>query len=143
LAALAVALAACDSATTAAQPAPVQAVTVSDLPAAPAAGHDPNTGQPPGTAGHFTLFSLRENETVADSASTAWDLGFRGTEIIVNGGVSGPGEGAAQVWAGSFGDLAEAPADGYAADSEDGNAIPTGSGNGWYSYDQATNLVTP
>ena len=32
----------------------------------------------------------------ADSTGTAWDLGFRGTTIIVNGGTSGPGAGTAQ-----------------------------------------------
>ena len=49
--------------------------------------------------GPFTLLSLRDGALVvapdassrADSASTAWDLGLRGTEVILNGGESGPG----------------------------------------------------
>ena len=137
-------LAACDSSEIITEPDPVQAEMVQDLPADPITGFDPTTGQPIG-ADVFTFFSLRTGEVVpnADSASTAWDLGFKGTAIIVNGGTSGPGEGAAQVMTGSFEEMIEAPADGYVTDSEDGNAIPTGSGNGWYNYNQPLNLVTP
>lgn len=137
-------LAACDTATTDPIDDPVAAETVTDLAADPIVGFDTTTGQPIGT-GAFTFFSLRTGEVVpnADSASTAWDLAFRGTEIRVNGGTSGPGNGAALVWTGAFEDLAEAPADGYAIDDADGNAIPTGSGNGWYNYAPQTNLISP
>ena len=138
------ALAACDSSETVLQPDPVQAEMVQDLPADPITGFDPDTGQPIG-ADVFTFFSLRTGEIVpnVDSASTAWDLGFKGTTILLNGGTSGPGDGAAQVVAGSFEEMTEAPADGYVADTEDGNAVPTGSGNGWYNYNPPLNLITP
>jgi len=141
---LVAALAACDNGDPDDNPDPIQAEVVNDLAADPITGFDPNTGQPIG-ANRFTFYSLREDRFVpnADSASTEWDLGFKGTEIIVNGGVSGPGEGAALVWTGAFEDLTEAPADGYATDTEEGNAIPTGSGNGWYNYNPQVNLVTP
>ncbi|NNF59143.1 MAG: hypothetical protein HKN04_12985 [Rhodothermaceae bacterium] len=137
-------LAACDSAEPVIEPDLIQAEMVQDLPADPITGFNPTTGQPIG-ADVFTFFSLRTGEVVpnSDSASTAWDLGFKGTTIIVNGGTSGPGAGAAQVVTGSFEDLTEAPADGYATDADTGTAIATGSGNGWYNYNQPLNLVTP
>lgn len=135
-------LAACDNADPIDVPDPIVADVVEDLPADPIVGFDPTTGQPVGT-GRFTFYSLREGEVVEDSASTAWDLAFRGTTILVNGGTSGPGEGAALVVTGTFEDVTEAPADGYATDGAEGNAIPTGSGNGWYNYNPQLNLVTP
>jgi hypothetical protein len=95
--------------------------------------------------GHFSLFSLRDNTAVsiADSASTKWDLGFRGTTIIINGGTSGPGVGAAQVVSGIFDEVKEAPASGYGQDNGTTYAITTGSDKGWYHYDAATNIITP
>ncbi len=137
-------LAACDGSDPIEQPEPIDAQRVTDLAADPIVGTDPGTGQPVGT-GRFAFFSLRENAVVpaSDSATTRWDIALRGTTILVNGGTSGPGQGQAQVWTGTFEDLAEAPADGYATDSGAGNAIPTGSGNGWYNYNPQLNLITP
>ncbi len=135
-------LAGCDSATPAANIDPSEAATITDLAADPIIGFDPNTGQPIGT-GAFTFFSLRTGAEVADSASTEWDLGFRGTEIRANGGTSGPGNGAALVFTGAFEDLLAAPESGYATDDTNRNAIPQGSGNGWYNYDPQVNLISP
>ncbi|SKC60984.1 HmuY family protein [Ohtaekwangia koreensis] len=85
----------------------------------------------------FTLFSFEDNAVVAntDSISTKWDIGFRGTTIILNGGTSGPGLASGQIVSGIFDELLEAPATGYASDSES-KAI-TGSG-GWYTYTGTT-----
>jgi hypothetical protein len=137
-------LAACDTGETDDNSDPIQTDIVEDLPADPATGRDPNTGQPI-PSGRFTFFSLRDGEVVlsyddedrADSASTLWDLGFRGTEIIANGGDNGPGEGGLQVVTGAFEDLTEAPADGYTP------SLPAGSGNGWYTYNPQTFTVSP
>jgi hypothetical protein len=155
------ALAACDSAdpdfdTPDPQPDPVQLTvqTAADVPADPVVS---NGEGPPASTGRYTFYSLREDRIVlgydaadrADSASTAWDLAFNGTTVLVNGGTSGPGEGAAQVMERLFDEVTEAPEDGYAADGENaecdtnGLAICGGSGNGWYSYDPATHLITP
>ena len=44
---------------------------------------------------NWAYINLTEGETVdiADAASSlAWDLGFKRTEVIANGGVSGPGK---------------------------------------------------
>lgn len=124
---------------------PVAALVAEDVPADPLVGTDPVTGRPVGT-GRYTFYSLRENAVVpsADSASTAWDLALRGTSILVNGGTSGPGDGAAAVVARPFAEVAEAPADtAFATDADGAPAIPTGSGGGWYNYNPTTHVVTP
>ena len=114
---------------------PVVAVTISNLEADPATGFNPNTGQPIGTTGKFKLFSFESGATVSnsDSVTTKWDIGFRGTTIIVNGGKSGPGSAQAQIVTGIFDEVTEAPETGYASDNGTTYAIPTGSGNGWYN----------
>lgn len=115
----------------------------------PSGGYDPTNGQPIGVTKKFTFFSFSSGSIVAhaDSASTKWDLGFNGTTIIVNGGTSGPGNASAQVVSGIFADLATAPTDGYHQDNKAAvpafYAITKGSGNGWYNYDQATNVISP
>jgi hypothetical protein len=80
-----------------------------------------------------------------DSATTKWDIGFRGTTIITNGGNSGPGTGGAFVYVGTYADLATIPTDStFRIDNAPtAYAIKTGSGNGWYSYNGATQLITP
>jgi hypothetical protein len=60
----------------------VQSSTVNDLAADTIIGISPG-GQPYGS-GKFTFYSLERNEVVAstDSATTKWDLAFRGTTIL-------------------------------------------------------------
>ena len=154
LAAFALVLTACDS--TDPDEARIEANVVAELAADPGQ-RDPNTGQVSDT-GQFTLYSLRTGEIVlnydeadrSDSTSTAWDLGFRGTTIIVNGGTSGPGTAGAVVIEEAFDDVAEVPmgtafrVDGSAdcpSITTPGGTFPgtpyavcTGSGNGWYTY---------
>lgn len=131
-------------------PAPdaVVATTFADLAADPGTGVDPNTGQPTGITNKFTLFNFATGQIVAntDSASAKWDVGFRRTTIIINGGTSGPGTAGAIVKTTLFEDIKEAPADGYSVDTKTATppyAIPTGSGKGWYTYDQAANVIKP
>lgn len=90
---------------------------------------DPDAQQ--GTTQSYTFYSLREDRIIekSDSASTQWDIALAGTSILVNGGTSGPGEGAAQVVEGVFEDFTEAPAGGYQQDSQETPAI-----TGWYNY---------
>jgi hypothetical protein len=136
------ALASCskDDDTTTVTPA-AQAQTVNSL---SAAGTTSSTGQPL-AAKHYTFYSLADNKQIAytDSNTTKWDVAFRGTTILINGGASGPGQGGAQVYTGLFADLITAPTTGYNVDAAATKAIPTGSGNGWYSYSSTTNVVTP
>lgn len=131
-------------------PVTVKAETVTNLPAdPPSGGYNPMNGQPIGVTRKFTLFSFATGAIVAnaDSATTAWDLGFNGTTIIVNSGTSGPGTAGAQVVSGIFDEISEAPETGYLTDDNTTvpvtYAIPKGSGNGWYNYDGATNVISP
>jgi hypothetical protein len=121
----------------------LQATTVSNLAAGVTTAN--GGGGQPTSATKYTFYSLANNAQVAtaDSNTTKWDIGFKGTTLIINGGNSGPGQGGALVQSGLFTDIVSAPETGYAVDAATGKAIPTGSGNGWYNYDGATNIVTP
>ena len=126
---------------------PVVAQMVKNLPADPTTGVDPTTGQPIGTTGKFTLYSLRDNKAVAntDSTSDKWDVGFRGTTIIVNGGPIRSGQGAAYVHTGTFDELTTVPTSATFAQDQSATvlAVPTGSGKGWYNYNGQTNIISP
>ncbi|MDE0297859.1 MAG: HmuY family protein [Candidatus Poribacteria bacterium] len=86
----------------------------------------------------WTYFSLAKGGVVevADPANSMnWDLGFQRTTVKLNGGVSGPGKGRAIMLADvGFNEVKEAPASGYAADSEANLAIVAQSEKGWYIY---------
>ena len=108
-----------------------------------------------------TFFNLRTGHirTVADSNSTNWDLAFEGTRIMVNGGISGPGNGAAVVVNDLFENVVTAPADGqFRVDAAGGatNLAIVAQGNtmppnplGWYTTGQIVGapaqatLITP
>ena len=113
---------------------------------APVAAAPPGPPVPP--TGPFALYSLRTNSRVAntDSATTKWDLGFRGTDIIVNGGSSGPGQAQAAVLVNTFAEVNSVPTttelltDGTGTCSNGvSRAICGGSGNGWYTYTPLAN----
>jgi hypothetical protein len=99
------------------------------------------------TSNHFAFYSLERNEAVAlaDSASNKWDLAFRSTTILINGGSSGLGGAGAYVQrATTFDAFAGIPSDSvFRTDAAGAFAIPTGSGNGWYNYDFNTNVISP
>ena len=61
------------------------AQTITSLPADPGTGVDPSNGQPIGTTGKYTLFNFATATVVAntDSATNKWDIGFKGTAIIL------------------------------------------------------------
>ncbi|MFO8231838.1 MAG: HmuY family protein [Longimonas sp.] len=141
--ALLITLSACDDDTNPAapeEPVELDTQTVEDLPADPTVTVGEN-GRPQGL-NQYTFFSLRDNEIVlesgaearADSNSTAWDIALQGTTIRINGGASGPGNGAAYVAESAFDDVTEVDTDRLQADTDEAMAIPTGSGNGWYNY---------
>ena len=139
---------ACDSDDDTPTPAqPLSATTVRNLAADPTTGTNPQTGQPIGTTGKFTFFSLRENKQIAntDSATNKWDVGFRGTTIIVNGGAIRSGQGGAYIYTGTFDELLTVPSSATFAQDQSPTqlAIPTGSGNGWYNYNSSTNVISP
>jgi len=125
---------------------PVVTETVRDLAADPVR-IDPATGRPLGGTNRFTLYSLRENRIIAnsDSATNKWDIGFRGTMLIVNGGAIRSGQGGAFIFTGLFDELKEIPATAeFRTDQSPTNlAIPNASGQGWYNYNPQSNTITP
>ncbi|WP_209330151.1 HmuY family protein [Lunatimonas salinarum] len=91
----------------------------------------------------FRYFSLEDNQLV-ESESGNWDIGFKGTTIIVNGGISGSGNAQGTVVTGVFDEIDVVPASAtFISDGTEGLAIPTGSGNGWYNYNFQTHIVSP
>jgi hypothetical protein len=91
----------------------------------------------------FVYYSLETNSLV-NSVEENWDIGFKGTTIIVNNGVSGPGQALAAMVQGTFEEINEVPAAlTLRSDTANEFAIPTGSGNGWYNYNPASNIVSP
>jgi hypothetical protein len=140
---------------------PLAVNVVSNLAADTSVASSTPTG-PPAVTGHFTLFNLKTGRQVstADSATTQWDLGFRATAIIVNGGSSGPGQGGASVLSGVFADVDSliletgvpvgvrnatvlVPFQTDSATGVTARAIPSVSDGGWYNYNTATNIITP
>ena len=121
----------------------VETKTVSNL-------HAPQTGgqgQPVG--GEFTKFSFSQNKVVTDNS---WDIAFRGTTIIVNGGAKigitdepeRKGGASISIVAGTFSSVTTFPAAlSFKQDGATVYAIPTGSGNGWYNYNATTHIVSP
>lgn len=90
----------------------------------------------------FVYFSFAEGTTVLEDDN--WDIAFKGTEIIVNSGIHGDTQAAATVTVGTFTEITEVPNDVvFKEDTDIINAIPTGSGNGWYNYNPATHAITP
>ncbi len=89
-----------------------------------------------GVAGHYTFFNFETGKEIplSDSATANWNIAFKGTTILLNGGTSGPSNVTGQVLTSStFNTLSTAPSSGYNTDGTS-KAIPTGSGNGWYNY---------
>lgn len=82
----------------------------------------------------YVFYDLKSASFVAnsDSATSKWDIGFKGATIIVNSSVSGPGTAQAQIVSGLFDEYAQAPETGYASDSVKTKAIQ--GKDGWYIY---------
>ena len=119
----------CSNSTTGADDAPVSEIdikTVENL-------HAPFDRENPGST-PFVYFNLRTGEIVdaAEAESDNWDIGFRGTSIIINAGSSGPGNAGVVMIDVPFDEVSIAPSEGYRQDSADEPAI-TGNG-GWYTY---------
>jgi hypothetical protein len=87
----------------------------------------------------FTFFSLRDGALVrsSDSASDKWDIGFRKTTIIVNGGMIRAGKGAGlRLTNQAFTSVQSVPQSGFRTDdSEENLAFTPRTGQSWYSYD--------
>lgn len=117
----------------------LQTVLVKDLPADPTT-RDPNTGEVVGGTNKFTFFRFSDSTIVpnSDSASNKWDIGFRGTTIILNSNISGPGNATGQVVKSTLDALTTAPEGNYLSDSTSGNVFAD-----WYDYNMQEHVITP
>ena len=119
-------------------------ITVEDLHAPQEGGQ----GQP--ISGLFAKFDFESGlQTESDSE---WDVAFRGTTIIVNGGTSlgsadepgRTGDAGVYIFNGTMAEMTAVETSLIIQDSADGYAITSGSGNGWYTYAGApTYLISP
>jgi len=123
---------------------PVISITVEDLYAPQEGGQ----GQP--ISGAFTKFDF--DLGMETDSETDWDIAFRATDIIVNGGMSmgttdepdRTGDAGAYIVTGTMADVTEVDMNLFTQDSDNGYAIVSGSGNGWYTYSgPPTFLITP
>ena len=84
----------------------------------------------------WAYINLTTGETVDiddPATSMAWDLGFKRTELIANGGVSGPANTGALILKDiSYEDVLEAPEDDYVSDTD--QIATFARGDGWYTY---------
>lgn len=103
-------------------------------------------GQPVG--GPFTKFSFSQNKVVTDNS---WDIAFRGTTIIVNGGAKigitdepeRTGTGAVSIVSGTFASVTAFPAaTTFAQDADKVYAFPTSGANAWYDYNATTHIIS-
>ena len=123
---------------------PVEAELVENLHAPQEGGQ----GQP--VYGDFTKFNFATGQTT--ESETDWDIAIRGTIILVNGGeITGiddeptrSGIAAAYIANATMASVTEVDTTRLKNDAENSQAIPTGSGTGWYIYaGPPTHLITP
>lgn len=105
-------------------------------------------GQP--ISGDFTKFDFSTGQST--TSATDWDIAFRGTSIIINGGASTGSDGepnrtgnaAVYITSGGLAAIGEVDTQLFVQDTATGYAIASGSGNGWYTYSGPPNhLIEP
>lgn len=105
-------------------------------------------GQP--ISGEFTLYDLDAGEVTTNADD--WDIAFRGTTIIVNGGASQgttdepdrASNAAAYIATGTMTAVTSVDTNLFTQDAADILAIASGSDNGWYNYSGSPLfLITP
>ncbi len=107
------------------------------------------TVSPPVASGDFVKFDFSLGEVT--TSDTDWDIAFRGTTILVNGGISSgiteeptrTGNAGAYIVDTIFENVMSVTEISFLQDSETGLAITTGSGNGWYTYNPILNVIQP
>ena len=113
-------------------------------------GRNQRTGQMEPVSGEFTKFNFSTGQIT--TSETDWDVAFRATTIIVNGGVSletideptRTGNSAVYIANGTMSSVTDVDLMSLTQDSSNGYAVPTGGGNGWYTYQgPPVNLISP
>ena len=122
----------------------IQSVSIEDLYAPQEGGQ----GQP--ISGTFARFDFETG--LQTESETEWDVAFRGTSIIVNGGTSlgttdepeRTGDAGVYIFDGTMAEMVAVETSLIIQDSSSGYAIQSGSGNGWYTYaGPPTYLINP
>ena len=121
--------------------AEIESKKVEDLPALEVGSRTPSE------SGEFTKFDFATGKIT--TSDTDWDIAFRSTKIIVNGGVSSGltdeparnGDAGAYITSGTMASVTEVTTASFKQDAADGFAIPTGSGNGWYNYTSSPDFL--
>jgi hypothetical protein len=122
----------------------IQSVSIEDLYAPQEGGQ----GQP--ISGTFARFDFETG--LQTESETEWDVAFRGTSIIVNGGTSlgttdepeRTGDAGVYIFDGTMAEMVAVETSLITQDSSSGYAIQSGSGNGWYTYaGPPTYLINP
>lgn len=135
-----------DDDNTTSQPVVLEMQTVTNLHAEQTSDYTVN---PPVIGGDFVKFDFSTGATT--TSNDDWDIAFRGTTILVNGGAANgltneparTGNAAAYIADGTFADITSVNISSFVQDSAENLAIPTGSGNGWYLYDATTHVISP
>ena len=99
------------------------------------------TVSPPVTSGEFIKFSFKEGKAVTGDN---WDIAFRGTRILVNGGTTIGGiteesvrtkNASIALVSNTFDKVETVPSDSeFKQDASGSYALPWGSNKGWYTY---------
>lgn len=123
----------------------VESQSVSNLKAVQDADYTTN---PPTITGDFIKFSFK---TGATTTGNDWDLAFRGSTILVNGGEitsegqpARTGNGGAYIATGTLASVSAVNTSLFVSDSSsEGLAIPAVSNGGWYNYSPMTHIISP
>ncbi|MFT4567975.1 MAG: hypothetical protein ACI9FN_002943 [Saprospiraceae bacterium] len=122
----------------------VETSTINDLQAPQSGGQ----GQP--VSGDFVKFNFKTGQST--SSDTDWDIAFRGTTLIINGGTNTgaldeparSGNAALYIANGSMATTIAVDPSLMVQDKSTGPALPSGSNNGWYNYaGPPSHLITP
>lgn len=123
----------------------IESETYSNLQATQSADY---TTTPATIIGDYIKFSFK---TGTITTGNDWDIAFRGSTIIVNGGEATSSDQPARtadagvyIATGTLASVTEVNTSLFITDNATtGLAIPTGSGKGWYSYDATTHIISP
>ncbi len=96
------------------------------------------SSSPMGQANYFS-FEKGDAVVLENTDNLEWDFGLTLITFITNSGISGPGQGGAQVVDGTFESITEAPELGYRTDAMGDLAVT----NEWYDYNSATRSFSP
>lgn len=123
----------------------VESQSITNLKAVQSADYTTN---PPTITGDFIKFSFDKGAT---TTGDDWDIAFRGSTIIVNGGEATTTDqpartanAAAYIASGTLTSVTSVDPSLLVSDSaSNGLAIPAVSGQGWYSYNPTTHIISP